>query len=111
VERAAGLVLAARFLQLHARADDLHDIGTCDEFVDEVLGDAAQMRAPKKESAQFLLDPRTDRAHVGSAAWVEAPTYLGEFAGGSSAEAERRFIEVDRSGGRYERRNAAQVMD
>jgi hypothetical protein len=51
------------------------------------------------------------RAHVGSAAWVEAPTYLGEFAGGSSSEAERRFIEVDRSGGRYERRNAAQVQD
>ena len=60
---------------------------------------------------QYPDETMQARAHVGSAAWVEAPTYLGEFAGGSSAEAERRFIEVDRSGGRYERRNAAQVMD
>lgn len=52
-----------------------------------------------------------DRAHVGSAAWVEAPDYLSAFAGGSGPEAERRFIEVDRSGGRYERGNAAVVRD
>ena len=52
-----------------------------------------------------------ERVHVGSAAWVEAPTYLGAFAGGSGAEAEQNYIQVDRSGGRYERRNPAQVMD
>lgn len=52
-----------------------------------------------------------ERVHVGSAAWVEAPTYLGAFAGGSGNEAECNYIQVDRSGGRYERRNPAQVLD
>lgn len=52
-----------------------------------------------------------ERAHLGSAAWVEAPTYLGAFAGGASDEAEQRYIQADRSGGRYERRNPAEVID
>lgn len=52
-----------------------------------------------------------ERAHAGSAAWVEAPTYLSGFAGGTGSEAERKYVEVDRSGGRYERRNAATVQD
>jgi hypothetical protein len=52
-----------------------------------------------------------ERAHPGSAAWVEAPTYLGAFAGGTSQEAELRYIAVTRNGGRQERRNAAEVMD
>ncbi len=39
MERAAGLVLAARFLQLHARADHLHDVRAGDQLVDEALGD------------------------------------------------------------------------
>lgn len=52
-----------------------------------------------------------ERAHVGSAAWVEAPTFLGEFAYGSSAAAEVKFQQVDRSGGRYERTNPAMVTD
>ncbi len=53
-----------------------------------------------------------ERAHVGSAAWVEAPTYLGEFAHGTNADlAYRQFEQVDRSGGRYERRSPAVVND
>lgn len=58
-----------------------------------------------------------ERAHVGSAAWVEAPTYLGEFAHGTdSVLAERRYEQVDRgapnpTGARYERHNPAEVMD
>jgi hypothetical protein len=43
------------------------------------------------------------RAHVGSAAWTEAPTFLAEFAGGSYTDyAEPRYEEVIRSGGRYQ---------
>jgi hypothetical protein len=50
------------------------------------------------------------RAHVGSAAWVEAPTFLSEFAGGADADAAAiRYQQVDRSGGRYERINPASV--
>lgn len=52
-----------------------------------------------------------ERVHVGSAAWVEAPTYLASFAGGTGNEAEQCYVQVDRSGGRYERRNPAQVLD
>jgi len=58
-----------------------------------------------------------ERAHVGSAAWVEAPTYLGEFAHGTdSVLAERKYEQVDRgapnpTGARYERHNPAEVMD
>ena len=57
-----------------------------------------------------------ERVHVGSAAWVEAPTYLAAFAGGTSAEAERKYVQVDRGhpnpdGARYQRRNASQVTE
>lgn len=61
----------------------------------------------EKEAAETMRE----RAHLGSAAWVEAPTYLGAFAGGASPEAEQRFIQVNVSGGGYMRRNPAQVND
>ncbi|MFI6512997.1 hypothetical protein ACIBCT_35810 [Streptosporangium sp. NPDC050855] len=52
------------------------------------------------------------RAHVGSASWVEAPTYLGEFAhGGLGNNGEVEFEQVVRSGGHYMRTNPAQVND
>ena len=41
VERAAGFALAAGLLELHAAADQLHDVGACDQLVDEGLRDAA----------------------------------------------------------------------
>lgn len=52
-----------------------------------------------------------ERAHLGSAAWVEAPSFLGAFAQGTGNEAEQRFICVTVDGSRQERRNPAQVMD
>lgn len=53
-----------------------------------------------------------ERAHVGSAAWVEAPTFLGEFAHGAFNQYGSYIYEaVDRSGGRYERINPAEVDD
>jgi hypothetical protein len=53
-----------------------------------------------------------ERAHMGSAAWVEAPTYLGEFAHGSFSDASApTYEEVVRSGGHYTRYNAATVED
>ncbi len=50
------------------------------------------------------------RAHVGSAAWVEAPTFLGEFAAGSN-EVPQTYLQRNMSGGRYERLNPANVPD
>lgn len=53
-----------------------------------------------------------ERAHVGSAAWVEAPTYLQEFANGSFNDyAEAQFEENFRTGARYQRINPAVVLD
>lgn len=52
------------------------------------------------------------RAHVGSASWVEAPTFLGEFAHGSFNDyAALTYETVDRTGGRYQRINPSQVDD
>lgn len=53
-----------------------------------------------------------ERAHVGSAAWVEAPTMLQDFAVGSfSDNAELRYEEVYRNGGHQYRPNPAVVRD
>ena len=51
------------------------------------------------------------RAHVGSASWVEAPTFLGEFAYGASVGDRIEYQEVNRSGGHYQRLNPAVVED
>lgn len=52
------------------------------------------------------------RAHVGSAAWVEAPTFLGEFVQGSFTDyADVRYEEVVRNGARQQRLNPTVVFD
>ncbi|NDH64837.1 MAG: hypothetical protein EBY26_00325 [Microbacteriaceae bacterium] len=61
---------------------------------------------------KYPEETMAERAHVGSAAWVEAPVYLGEFAQGSFSDyAEVRYEEVIRSGGRQVRTNPAVVVD
>jgi len=53
-----------------------------------------------------------ERAHVGSAAWIEAPTFLGEFAGAAfSDHGDVRYEEVIRTGARYQRINPTVVTD
>lgn len=53
-----------------------------------------------------------ERAHVGSAAWVEAPMHLSEFAAGGFADhGDNRFEEVFRSGARQQDQNPAAVND
>jgi hypothetical protein len=53
-----------------------------------------------------------ERAHVGSASWVEAPTYLSEFSHGSFADFSKvTYEEVIRNGHRYERLSPAVVDD
>ena len=45
-----------------------------------------------------------ERVHVGSAAWVDSPPLLGEFAQGSfSDDSDLEYQEVVRNGGRYQR--------
>ena len=62
----------------------------------------------QKTAAETLAE----RAHVGSAAWVEAPTFLGEFAQGNFGDHSTVVIEkAIRSGSRQERMNPASVND
>lgn len=53
-----------------------------------------------------------ERAHLGSAAWVDSPDLLGEFAQGSFADyAENVYEQVNRNGGRYQRITPSVVND
>ena len=62
----------------------------------------------QKTAAETL----SERAHVGSASWVEAPTFLGEFAQGNFGDHSTVVIEeVIRDGSRQERMNPASVND
>ena len=61
---------------------------------------------------KYPEETMAERAHVGSAAWVESPQFLGEFATGSFSDyAEVTYQEVFRNGGHYQRRNPAVVTD
>jgi hypothetical protein len=54
-----------------------------------------------------------ERAHVGSAAWIDSAGMNGEFMHGVQVDsnAAKRFEQVSRSGGRYERLHGAIVTD
>lgn len=62
----------------------------------------------EKPAAETLAE----RAHVGSASWVEAPTFLGEFAHGTMNDYSAQVIETKVvSGGRSQRQSATVVND
>ena len=62
----------------------------------------------EKPAAETL----SERAHVGSAAWIEAPSMLGEFAHGSYGDNSAQKIETKVvSGGRNQRQSATVVND
>jgi hypothetical protein len=62
----------------------------------------------QKPAAETL----SERAHVGSAAWIEAPVFLNEFAHGSFTDyAEQKVEVVARSGARTMRVNPTVVND
>lgn len=53
-----------------------------------------------------------ERAHLGSAAWTEAVTFLSEFSGGAMTDYNRiQYEEVVRNGGRLMRTNPARIND
>jgi hypothetical protein len=61
----------------------------------------------QKPAAETL----SERAHVGSAAWIEAPTFLGEFSHGSYSHNSEQVIETKMSMGRTMRVNPTVVND
>ena len=61
---------------------------------------------------KFPEETMKQRAHMGSSAWVEAPTYLGEYSQGNFGDHSEVVIEeVVRSGARTQRMNPAVVAD
>lgn len=64
-----------------------------------------------KVDTKYAEETVRQRAHVGSAAWVEAPTFLGNFAHGAGPAAERAFEQANRDGQSYRRANPATVWD
>lgn len=52
-----------------------------------------------------------ERLHAGSAAWTEAPEYLGAFAGATGDEAEQKFVVQNNGNGFHRRPNPARVND
>lgn len=78
-------------------------------------GFAAAPGRPNRNASVFVktaAETLAERAHVGSAAWVEAPTFLGEFAHGSFSKNAEQVIEGKvASGGRTQRLNPTVVND
>jgi hypothetical protein len=70
---------------------------------------------PNRNAPVWIKPPQetmSERAHVGSAAWVEAPEFLGEFAHGAfTGDAEVKFEEVIRNGAHQFRPNPVTVTD
>jgi hypothetical protein len=69
---------------------------------------------PNQNANVFEKSPEetmAERAHMGSAAWTSAPSFLQGFAEGAGPEAEQKYVEVSRSGGHYARINPACVQD
>lgn len=78
-------------------------------------GSAAAAGRPNRNAPVWqkpAAETLAERAHVGSAAWAEAPTYLGEFAHGTMNDYSAAQIEtVARSGGRTQRTSPTVVND
>src|SRR5690606_7680517 len=53
VEGAAGLVFLTLALQRHTRGDQLGQIGTSNQFIDEMLGDASGHEAMRARSGEY----------------------------------------------------------
>lgn len=65
---------------------------------------------------KYPQETMRERTHMGSAAWVEAPTFLAEFAHGTNNDfSAQNYEQVDRGhntlGHRWERLNPAEVPD
>lgn len=89
------------------------DSNVPDNFVTGVRqGHESAPGRPNRNANVFEKPPEEtirERAHVGSASWPEAPTLVGEFAGGAGNDGEQSFVQVRRDGRHQERKNYAEV--
>jgi hypothetical protein len=65
------------------------------------------MNVYEKPAAQTVQE----RAHLGSAAWTESPTFLGEFSNGAGEGNQIEYVDLVRSGTIQRRINPALVND
>lgn len=73
--------------------------------------DGRQSDVDRETQFKHAAETMQQRAHPGSAAWPEAPTYTTEFASEANADwDEPSYKQVDRSGGRYERTSPARIV-
>lgn len=95
-------------------------LGTDPDVPSDFVVGASQgmMTAPGRPNRNVKVDTKTaaetmsQRAHPGSAAWVDAPTFLGEFVQGSFTNRSFPvFEEVYRNGARQERPAPNAVRD
>lgn len=92
------------------------DVDVPRQFVTGVSqGYAAPPARPNHNLPVFVKtaqETMQERAHAGSASWVEAPTMLNDFVQGSFTDyATPRFEEAYRDGSRQQRGNPATVID
>lgn len=92
------------------------DTDVPDEFMVGMM--QGYQTAPGRPNHNMKVDTKwpqetiSQRVHVGSAAWVEAPTFLSEFAQGAFTDrSEVEYEQVNRSGGHYMRLNPSVVED
>ncbi|MEV4576039.1 hypothetical protein AB0K16_22615 [Nonomuraea jabiensis] len=65
-----------------------------------------------KVDTKYPQETLRERAHVGSASWVEAPTFRGEFAHGAVGDhGVVEYEQITRDGGHYLRHNPACVQN
>lgn len=86
------------------------------DFQKGMMSGAATMPGRPNRNAPVWQKPAaetlSERAHVGSASWVEAPTFLGEFAHGTMNDYSAATIETAvRSGGKSARQSATVIND
>ena len=87
------------------------------DFAQGAYGDGAPSHATKAyQSPQTFVKPAAqtmqERAHVGSAAWIEAPSVLSEFAEGAGAGfGMPEFVIMNNPGVTMRRQNAAKISD
>jgi hypothetical protein len=69
-----------------------------------------RMNRNQKVDTKYADETMAQRVHAGSAAWITAPTVLGEFAEGSvDGDNEPTYAQVFNSGARQQRKNATVV--
>ena len=78
----------------------------------EGIGAAGRSSDVDRETQfKHAAETMQERLHPGSAAWTDSPTFRGEFASEADGDwSSPSYVQVDRSGGRYERTNVAKIV-